>query len=71
MRGEISEKRIENKSGSIVLAVSTFTQWKSVSKEEKKSKCECSPLLRWWASSDQPLSLSFALNTARILLRTR
>ena len=36
MRGEISERRIENKSGSIVLAVSTFTQWKSVFKEEKK-----------------------------------
>ena len=30
-----------------------------------------SPLLRWWASSDQPLSLSFVLNTVRILFRTR
>ena len=37
MRGEISEKRVENKRGSIVLAASTFTQSSQCSKE-KESK---------------------------------
>jgi hypothetical protein len=36
MRGEISEKRVENKSGSIILATSIFTQSSQLFKEEEK-----------------------------------